>query len=342
MATIRKLQSGKWQSLVRRRGHPEQSKSFLNRPDAEKWARAIESELDRGLFLDRSTAESTTMADLIDRYLEEVTPLKRSAKNDRQRLLYLKRYFGCYSIAALQSRHVAAWRDRRLNDGKAGSTVVKELNSLSHLVDVAIKDWGIGLPFNPVKLVRKPRQAGGRDRRVTQEEMDALRNTPLEPIVILAVETGMRLGELLSLEWRAIDLQRRVASLALTKNGEKRDVPLSPSALAILDGMERKGQRVFCQWKASDSFKNAWKRTLLRIRKGNPDPCFLMDLRFHDLRHEAASRLFEKGFNMMEVATITGHKTLAMLRRYTHLKAEELALKLVTSGYPENSQIPHK
>jgi integrase len=138
----------------------------------------------------------------------------------------------------------------------------------------------------------------------------------------------MRLGELLSLEWRLIDLDARTATLPLTKNGEKRIVPLSPVALSTLAGMEHKEERVFGHWKAADSFENAWKRTLVRLRKGSTNPIFLTDLRFHDLRHEAASRLFEKGLNMMEVASVTGHKSLVMLKRYTHLRATDIASKL--------------
>ncbi len=138
----------------------------------------------------------------------------------------------------------------------------------------------------------------------------------------------MRLGELLALEWTLIDLEQRTATLPLTKNGEKRMVPLSPVALATLGAMKRQGERVFSQWKATDSFENAWTRTLVRLRKSSSTPSFLADLRFHDLRHEAASRLFEKGLNVMEVASVTGHKTLAMLKRYTHLKASDIALKL--------------
>jgi integrase len=181
-------------------------------------------------------------------------------------------------------------------------------------------------------MVRKPKQARGRDRRITADELKALQASKIGPIVTLAVETGMRLGELLSLEWRLIDVEQRTATLPLTKNGEKRIVPLSPTALHTLAAKERNGERVFSQWKQADSFENAWKRTLTKLRKDHKaehgQSNFLVDIRFHDLRHEAASRLFEKGLNMMEVASVTGHKTLAMLKRYTHLRASDIALKL--------------
>ncbi|MCF8150855.1 MAG: site-specific integrase [Burkholderiaceae bacterium] len=328
MATFRKLDSGKWQFIIRRKGHAPVFKTFSTRSDGDKWARHLEGEMDRGAFVSRTSADSTTLGELIDRYIGEVSPLKRSCKNDTQRLRYLKNHFGNLSASAIRSTHIAQWRDKRLSEGKAGSTVVKEINSLSHVLDTAIKDWGIGLPSNVAKQVRKPKQARGRDRRVAQDELIALQATRIAPIVTLAIETGMRLGELLSLEWRLIDLDARTATLPLTKNGEKRIVPLSPVALSTLAGMEHKEERLFGHWKAADSFENAWKRTLVRLRKGSTNPIFLTDLRFHDLRHEAASRLFEKGLNMMEVASVTGHKSLVMLKRYTHLRATDIASKL--------------
>jgi integrase len=332
MASFRKLGSGKWQCIVRRKGHSPVTKTFTSKADGDKWARHLEAEIDRGSYVPRSFAENTTIGLLIDRYIAEVSPLKRSQRREVQRLQYLRKYFGNLSPAALRSQHVAQWRDKRLSEGKAGSTVIKEMNSLSHVLDTATRDWNVSLPTNPVKQVRKPKQSRGRDRRITEEELAAIKTTKIGPIVTLAVETGMRLGELLSLEWNLIDHQSRTATLPITKNGDKRIVPLSPSALATLKGIERNGQRVFSQWGRTDSLENAWSRTLVRLRMAHKQAHgpsdFLSNLRFHDLRHEAASRLFERGLNMMEVASITGHKTLAMLKRYTHLDPSKLALKL--------------
>lgn len=145
----------------------------------------------------------------------------------------------------------------------------------------------------------------------------------LDPMVVLAVETAMRLGELLNLTWGHLDLTARVATLPETKNGESRRVPLSTRAVEVLRGIPRhlSDARVFWRWSRADSFENAWRRAVGKAG--------IADLRFHDLRHEATSRLFERGFNMMEVAAITGHKTLQMLKRYTHhLRAETLVARL--------------
>ena len=329
MANIRELKSGKWQAQVRRRGIKPAVQSFKTKMEAARWARLLESEIDRGVFIDRSEGERTTMAELIDRYLVEVTPSKKSARQDTQRLNALKGHFGAFSPAALKSTHIAQYRDARLANGLAGATVVKELNSMSHLLDVAAKDWGIALPSNPVKMVRRPQVARGRDRRLMPGEETRLfdackrsRARMLAPVVRLAIETGMRMGEILALQWRYVDLQSRVATLPDTKTGDARQVPLSTAAIAAISSLPRhiSDGRVFWTWQRADSLENVWRRA---VRWAG-----IEDLRFHDLRHEAVSRLFELGLNPMEVASISGHKTLQMLKRYTHLKASELAKKL--------------
>ena len=304
-------------------------KSFKTKTEADRWARLLESEIDRGVFVDRTEAERATMGELFDRYLAEVTPLKKSARNDAQRLKFLKRHFGAYSPAALRPAHVAAFRDARLKAGLSGSSVVKELNSIAHVLDVAIKDWGITLPSNPAKLVRRPPVARGRDRRLLPGEETKLfaaceksHAVMLAPVVRFAIETGMRMGEILSLEWRYVDMAQRVATLPDTKTGDARQVPLSTAAIAAISTLPRhiKDGRVFWTWSRADSLENAWRRAVKAAG--------IIDLRFHDLRHEAVSRLFELGLNAMEVASISGHKTLQMLKRYTHLKASELVKKL--------------
>jgi len=329
MAYMRELGSGRWQVVVRRKGHKPVSDTFPTKDKANQWARAIESQMDRGMFVDRSEAERTTVADLIDRYLKEVTPTKKSAKNEAQRLLQLRKRFGAFSAASLRSTHITQYRDQRLAAGLSGGTVIKELNSLSVLLDTAIKDWDLPLTSNVAKLVRRPRQPRGRDRRLMAGEearllaaCDRCRSAMLGGIVRLALETGMRMGELLTLSWPHIDLQNRVAHLPDTKTDESRNVPLSTRAVAVLQALPRHitNPRTFWCWNRSDSLENVWRRVV--------QAADLQDLKFHDLRHEAVSRLFELGLNPMEVAAISGHKTLQMLKRYTHLRASDLAKRL--------------
>jgi integrase len=363
LATIRKR--GKtWQVQVRKKGYALQTKSFTYKADAEAWARSIERDMERGEFVSTGEAQKITLGEIIDRYIREVTPSKRSSFKEEQRLNYIKKKLGKHNFAALQSKDIAKFRDDRLADGKAPATVVRELNNLSHVIDTAINEWSIWIPTNPVKTVRRPAVSNARDRRLKPGEEEALlaacgsaRSTQLQPIVKLALETAMRLGELLDLRWEHIDLTRRVAHLPATKNGESRDVPLSSTAIAVLQGLKAKlkldqddeekvmrlekkraQERVFYQWLRVDSFEHTWRRAIDRAKEQyfaqckqaglSADTTFLGDLRFHDLRHEATSRLSEKVPNLIELASITGHKDLQMLKRYYHPRAEDLARKL--------------
>ena len=313
--------------MVRRKGMAPRAKSFDNKSDAERWARSLEAEVDRcGTVPDSRVAENTTLARILSRYAEEVSPGKRSGKTEALRIRGMLRRPICHrTLALLTSNDIAAYRDQRLKE-VAPATVVRELNTLSHAIDTARREWGIHLPDNPCKLVRRPKTPKGRTRRLTGDEekrlldaADAGRNPWMRPIIVLAIESGMRRGEIVGLRWEHVDLDRRVAHLPLTKNGDHRDVPLSSRAVATLQSLERSDDgRVFPL--TEHAVWQAWEH--LRVRAG------CADLHFHDLRHEAVSRLFEKGLNLMEVATISGHKELRMLQRYTHLKAEDLVARL--------------
>lgn len=329
MAVVRRCANGRWQGIIRRKGYPAQSKTFATQGEAAKWARSIESQIDARTFQDHTPAERTTLAQAIERYLAEVTPRKRSRRREAGRLRLLQGVFGEYTLLSLTRQAVAEFRDRRLAEGRAPATVVKDLNTLTHLLEVARRDWGYALPENPAKLVRRPSVGPGRSRRLSQLEYEQLvaacsksRSNLLLPIVQLALETAMRLGELLSLRWRDVETQVGSVQLAETKNGHPRTVPLSPRALEILAGIPRhiSDPRIFWCWKAADGFENAWRRALARTD--------IKDLRFHDLRHEATSRLAEKIPNVIELAAITGHRHIQMLARYYHPKVEDLAKKL--------------
>ena len=326
MATIRKLR-GKWQAQVRRKGMAPRAKSFASKQDAERWARDLEAQLDRaGALPDTRLAEGTTLADVLTRYRDEITPKKRSAVSERARIAGILRRPICHrTLTVLSTADLSSYRDGRLLE-VAPATVVRELNLLSHAIDTARRDWGIHLVQNPCKLVRRPSPPRGRTRRLTGDEeqrllvaADAGRVAYLRPLITLAIETGMRRGELLGLEWKHVDLDTRVAHLPLTKNGESRDVPLSTRAVDTLKALQTgKGGRVFVV--APNAVRLAWERLVRRAG--------LADLRLHDLRHEAVSRLFERGFNVVEVSSISGHKELRMLQRYTHLRAADLAGRL--------------
>lgn len=346
MPTFRK-RSGRVQAIVKRHGFPLTSRTFDHKAEAKIWARQVEAEMDRGPYLPSTESQGILIRDLIDRYRRDILPAKRG-KHFKPALRLLDDHFGKYAVTALNSRRIAEFRDQRLRSGHAASTVRKELNLLSRIFDLAVREWGVAIPSNPCKQVSRPAEHNARTRRLRpQEEHYLLTETRPEVarLVRMALETGARLGELLSLEWTDVDTETRVAttygvSKKGTKNGTPlRAIPLSRKAIDLLESLPRSDKRVFPTWAASDSFNKAWRTAIADAQQAyakdcktkgiQPDESFLVDLVFHDLRHEATSRLFEKHrLDSMEIAMITGHKSLAMLKRYTHLRASELAKQL--------------
>ena len=326
MATLRKRGPYQWQAQVRKKGQPLQTKTFETRALAEQWARAIEVEMDKGVFVSRAEAESTTLRELLERYLAEITPLKKGAVPETNRLRALMRLpLARRYVAGIRGLDIARYRDERLRE-VSSATVKRDLVLLGHVFEVARKEWGIHI-HNPVRDIKLPSDSRPRDRRLQAGEETRLlaacrqaRNPHLLPIVQLALETAMRQGELIRLRWEHIDLNRRTAHLPDTKNGEARTVPLSTMAVEVLRALPRSLHGDVFPGLTTEAIKRAYIRAVRRAG--------IEGLRFHDLRHEATTRLFEKGLNIMEVASISGHKDLRMLRRYTHLKAEDLARKL--------------
>ena len=326
MATIEK-RGQFWRVKVRRAGLPAQTKTFDNRTHAQQWARSVESDLDKGIVVDRRTAQRLSLAEVLERYRREVTPTKRGSADENLRLKAMaQRPFARIKMSALTSSQLAAYRDERLKV-VSGATVNREFSVLSHAIDTARREWDVYLPTNPCTLVRRPPQGRPRDRRLQGDEEKRLlaacrgaRNKWLVHFVALAIETGMRRGELLGLLWDNVDLERRTAFLPVTKNGESRGVPLSSRAIEVLRALPPSTNgRVFAEL-TREALKQSFNRAARRAG--------ITGLRVHDLRHEATSRFFEKGLNVMEVASVTGHKTLQMLKRYTHLSVTDLATRL--------------
>ena len=325
MASFRKRKGG-WNVQVRRSGFPHLSKTFTIKTDAQAWARDAELRLERDELFIPAKPDLGTLGDILSRYLRDITSKKRGREPESLRIGKIVRHSMCsIKISKLSSMDIASYRDERLKE-LVPASVVMELSLMSHAIDTARKEWGLYLPENVVKKVNKPRIGRGRDRRLLAgEEQEILKacseckNYYFRPLVMIAIETAMRRGELLNLKWEDTDIERQVAHLEMTKNGSRRDVPLSLKALEVLSSMPHSiNGRVFPL--TEDAVKGLWFRILKKTG--------ITDLRFHDLRHEATSRFFEKGLNVMEVSAITGHKDLRMLKRYTHLRAEDLAKKL--------------
>ncbi|NLP62103.1 tyrosine-type recombinase/integrase [Paraburkholderia sacchari] len=326
MASIRR-RGDKWQARVSRHGFPSETKSFASRQDAERWARSIEQEMDRGSFVSRSEAESTTLKEIIERYIDEVCPDKRGGTDEIIRLRATCRSkLAKLSMAGLTPKAIATYRDERL-ESVAPGTVIRDLAYLSSIINHSIREWGINIT-NPIPKVRKPPAPQGRDRILSPDEEARLlsavvptgrRNPWLLPATILSLETAMRRGELLALRWSNVDLQSRTAYLPMTKNGLARTVPLSSKAIEVLSTLPHSIDGTVIPLRAC-TLHAAFKRACTRAQIAN--------FHWHDLRHIAITRMATKLPNVIELASVSGHQSLAMLKRYYHPSATELARKL--------------
>lgn len=326
MASI-SLRGDRWQVRVRRKGHATETRSFATKQDAERWARSLEVAMDRGSHIHPSNADNFSLGGLVERYLQDVTPKLKGAKEDSYRLRALMRHPICkLGIGAVTPYRIAQFRDERLKQVSAG-TVIRELAYLSAIINHARREWCVNVE-NPVRRVRKPSAPTGRDRVLSEAEqarlLEALqptgRRSPwMRPLVMLALETAMRRGELLALRWEDVSLSSRTALLHDTKNGEGRVVPLSSRAIEVLQALPRSmtGQVIpMTAFAACAAFERATARSGIE------------GLRFHDLRHTAITRMAEKLPNVIELAAVSGHKSLRMLQRYYHPRAEDLARRL--------------
>ncbi|HEY2345495.1 MAG TPA: site-specific integrase [Xanthomonadaceae bacterium] len=353
MATLIKTPSRNWKAVVRKRGWPTTARTFRLKRDAADWARHLEDHIVSGDALPQPRSR-LLFGQAIERYLREVSAIKspKTYQAERGRAKHLLGFFEKYFLTSITPDLVATYRDMRLVSRHrnvithrspeallAPPTVRLELALLSHLYVVAIREWRTGQIFNPVSLVRRPPPGPGRQRRLNPGEEHALLRAASDLgdprvgwAIRIALETAMRQGEILGLRLADVDLRQRVALLPTTKNGHARTVPLTRAAVetlteAMASPRRRAGSAfIFCGQPPGDRalsqcrFWTAWDA--VRSEAG------LVDFRFHDLRHEAISRLVEVGLSDQEVATISGHRSMQMLKRYTHLRAQDLVARL--------------
>lgn len=327
MATFEK-RSGGWRAKIRKKGYPTMTATFDKKSDAEKWASVQEAAMVSGRFVDLREAGRLSLGDGLRRYLSEITPTKKGSKQEGDRIkgIWLKSSLAERPLSEITSQDLSRHRDRRLKEGVSASSVKSELSIISVLYKQYDQEWGMPGIANPMDSVRKPKVRNGRNRRLSDAESKKLiryagkKQKELPLIILLAQETAMRRTELLTM---TVDqVHGDVAKLTKTKNGYDREVPLSEIAVDALKRLAEINKQ-----------KDGRYFSLRPNTVSNYIPIVcraagVKDFRLHDLRHEATSRLFEMGFETMEVASITGHLTLSQLKRYTHLKAGDLAAKI--------------
>jgi|tagenome__1003787_1003787.scaffolds.fasta_scaffold20968185_2 integrase len=324
MASIR-YHRGKYQVRVRRRDMRPLTKTFTLRKDALEWARFMEVKADRrDLPEDTKVLQTITLGDLVRRYRDEVTVLKKGRETETEFLNAFLRHTICARcISELGKQDFAEYRDERLAKIQP-SSLRRQLDPIQNMFDVAKADWGLPIQANPVKALKFRAPSNARERRLNGSEWETLlnaagaaRNPYVIDVMRLAKETGMRRSEILRVESRDVDLERRTLHIPKTKNGHSRTIPLTREAVAILRQYQGEGQLFPI---TRNALRLAWER--VRRRAG------VKDFRFHDLRHETISSLFERGLTTPEVALISGHRDPRMLFRYAHAMRAHIIEKL--------------
>ena len=244
MATFRK-RSGSWQALVKKKGFGQIARTFDTKAAAEAWAKVTEAEMVRGVFISRKEAENTTLSEALDRYEREVSSSKKGHRREKTRISIWKNHpLAKRVLASIRGNDMAFYKDERLKAGYSANTVRLELAIISHLFEIARKEWGMEGLTNPVKAIRMPSPPAVRDRRLGPGELEKLLESSSEEInqvIRFALETAMRRGELAGMTWEMVDLKKRTVTLPETKSGQKRIVPLSSAAISILK--DRPGTR---------------------------------------------------------------------------------------------------
>jgi len=323
-----RAREGRYQANVRRKGYTIVTKTFTSREAAKSWTKATEIQMERGEFNPHS---NMTVAELLKRYEKEIVPQFKGSSPALYRCKTLRRMLGKFRVAEITPATLASYRDERLKTIQPNS-LRREFGLLSAAINTAVIDWGISIPSNPVQFVRIPKFDDRRDRRLEDGEEERLLDTApsqYQRYIILALETAMRRSELLRMRKSHIDFDKRTLLIPVTKNGKSRTIPLSTRAIkAIRDQLQIFSDPNVISIERDPLIFTFSLRMFRRAFDRLREKLNMKDWKPHDMRHEATSRLFEKGFSIVEVASITGHEDLKMLKRYTHIKPETLVARL--------------
>jgi integrase len=340
MATIQERKSEKgttYRVMVRLKGYPVQTASFNRKTDAKTWATQTEAAIREGRHFKTSEAKRHTLKELIARYIRDILPTKpKSEAKQKNQLEWWSDKLGIYALADVTPAKIAEVRDELANGDtyrgtkRSPSTVNRYLAALSHAFTIAVKEWG-WIESNPLSKIRKLKEPRGRVRFLSEEERKALleackqsKSPYLYLVVVLLLSTGARRSEIINLRWSDVDLSRRIILLEETKNGERRVLPLGQHVYDLLYEYAKEKHTPQDLLFPDSRDKNkpvevraAWDKAVLEAK--------LADFRLHDLRHSAASYLAMNGASLTEIAEILGHKTLQMVKRYSHFSEAHTA-----------------
>lgn len=319
-----------YQVQIRLKGYPQQTATFKRLTDAKKWASDTESDIRHGRHFKTIESKKHTFAEMIDRYIEKKLPeTPKSIKQRTPQLLRWKKELGVYLLSEITASRIVEIKEKMLSEkvpsGKkrSPSTVVRYMAALSHVFNTAVNEWE-WMDANPMRKVKRPKEPRGRVRFLSDDERARLLNSASQytnphiyAIIVLALSTGMRQGEILNLKWNDMNLREGYLIIHESKNDERRRIPITGHALEILkkhNNIRRIDTNfIFYGNKPTSPYfiRNIWTELMARAE--------IEDFKFHDLRHSAASYLAMNGASLAEIAEILGHKTLQMVKRYAHL-----------------------
>lgn len=338
MASITQYRGRTWRALVRKTGFPPLTKTFPTKLAAVAWATEVEARMLRGAHRPvLKEIRAYTVRQLFERFRDEVAPARKTARGERNRINFMLAHAGWVDrrLDQLEPQDLREWRDLRLKQIKPTS-VIREMNCIAGIFTHAINEWSIPLRENPMRQVTRPKDADRRrDRRWSEDEIQRflkvsgfdLKRPPVigrefTPwVVLLAIETAMRMGELCALTVGDVVLEERCAVLHDTKNGDRRRVPLSRRAEELLKAMTNARAPDEPLIPMTAGTLGVYYRRMCKEAK-------LVNLRFHDTRHEAATRLSKKLSNVLELGAVTGHRSFKALQRYYNPTPADLAEKL--------------
>ena len=326
MATIRKM-GKKWQAVIRIKKR-QLSKSFEKKSDAVKWSAKVEYEIEQGVFNNSDRLNSLKVSELLWLYYEKTKHQTKWSERLKYEILNLCKFpITKLFMSELTTLRVAEFRDDRLLHGKSPSTVKKYLSLLSRAINKAKREFDLPILYNPVALVEKPKEPIGRSRILTNHELEVLLNYAsksylyyLKDIIVVAIDTLCRQGELLRLQRTDVDFTKATIYIREAKNGHPRKIGASPRVLSVLRSLPTTVDGRFFPVKSRSSFASAFKKA---VKSSG-----VIDFTFHDLRHMGASILAEKGWSAVEISAQGGWRDVRMLSRYTHIQGEYLAKKL--------------
>ena len=324
--------NNKWQCLIHYKG-TRIAKTFIKKHQAERWAYSTKSQLDNNIFEDTTSLSSIKLKDLLKMYYE-----KNKSKSRRPKQFYYEVNLLCRekisksSLLKLNSKDIADFRDNKLNEGKSASTVKKYLGLISRAYNIGKQEYALPIKSNPVSLIAKPKEPAGRDRVLSDLELNKLLHQAkssslyyMKAIIILAIETLCRRAELLNLKLEDINHTDKTAIIKVTKNNTPRTIGLSPKAIKEIQNLPKTFNGKLFNIGSVGGFEKAFRRCLSKAE--------IRDFHFHDLRHTGATKLAKQGWSVLELSAQGGWKTTSMLKRYVNLDGKHLGKRFVMSQY---------